>query len=148
MARAMPTRKVPPPTPVQAKRPSPPTPANADMYTNVSNRGVPAQAAQTDEQADEQSSRAVERMRRTGAETGDRVVVSGTRAMVLMASGQRREAEKARRHMDRAIRKAASRVRAAGPTGLERALLRLGEAALDPRGPLYPRPPLVVPDPA
>ena len=100
------------------------------------------------EQADEQSSRAVERMRRTGAETGDRVVVSGTRAMVLMASGQRREAEKARRHMDRAIRKAASRVRAAGPTGLERALLRLGEAALDPRGPLYPRPPLVVPDPA
>ncbi len=91
--------------------------------------------------ADQQSAQAVERLRRTGAETADRVVVSGTRALILASLGRSEEARRARRHAERAVRRAVSRVRGRDAEGLEQALQRLAASALDPEGPLYPRVP-------
>ena len=59
----------------------------------------------------------------------------------LASLGRSDEARRARRHAERAVRRAVSRVRGRDAEGLEQALERLAASALDPEGPLYPRVP-------
>ncbi len=91
-------------------------------------------------QALAESSRAMDLLSRYGAEIGDRIVITGTHALVLDNHGQRAESQALERELTERLRRENARIKS--PLlrlRQSRASTRLLEAVLSPDGPVYPR---------
>lgn len=101
-----------------------------------------ARAAGDLEAALDESGRALELCDRLGAELADRIVIAGTRALVLRTAGEKGAAQEVQRALRRSVREAWRNV---ADRDLARSFRRyseaLMEAVLSPDGPLYPRVP-------
>ena len=91
-------------------------------------------------QATELSERSTELVARYGAELADRVVIAGTRSLILRESGDMGASRDIRKSLERTLRRENERL----PSALlrqrhHRATSALLEASLSPDGPVYPR---------
>lgn len=91
-------------------------------------------------QAIELSERSTELVARYGAELADRVVIAGTRSLILRESGDMGASRDIRKSLERTLRRENERL----PSALlrqrhHRAASALLEASLSPDGPVYPR---------
>ncbi len=92
------------------------------------------------EEADRKSARAVELLGRHGAELGDRIVILGTRALVLSTLARPAEAGRVAAGLKRRITVAVRRLRDAElKEDLRQYAQRLLEATLSSEGPVFPR---------
>ncbi len=102
-----------------------------------------ARASGHSNEALDASARALELLNHFGAELSDRIVIVGTRALVLSGNRSGSEARQLVRHLRRQLREENDRVRdSAMRRDQRRSQTRLLEATLSPEGPLYPRTPL------
>jgi hypothetical protein len=100
---------------------------------------VEREAGRTDAALD-LTSRAAALLDRHGAELADRIVITGTRALVLHAAGQAAEASDLVKDLRRRLRRENARIETPDLRRTHRqATTRLLEAVLSPEGPIYPR---------
>jgi serine/threonine protein kinase/tetratricopeptide (TPR) repeat protein len=88
----------------------------------------------------EASSRSMDLLSQYGAELGDRIVITGTHALILDSQGQRAEGQALERKLTERMRRENARIKS--PLlrlRQSRASTRLLEAVLSPDGPVYPR---------
>ncbi len=99
-------------------------------------------------QALEDSARAAELLTRHGAELFDRIVITGTRALVLFAAGDLEASRDMARELRRRMRRDNQRIQDPALRRAQRFYsTRLAEAVLSPDGPLYPRDTARLPEP-
>jgi hypothetical protein len=90
--------------------------------------------------AEHDSAEALRLLERHGAELTDRIVIAGTRALLLAAHGEKPAAERVRRQLERRVRASNKRLRTAElRTAQERYTARLLGAVLADDGPVFPR---------
>lgn len=86
------------------------------------------------------STRAMDLLARYGAELGDRIVITGTHALVLEGHGQREEGRALERKVSERLKRENARIKSPLLRLRQaRASQRLLEAVLSPDGPVYPR---------
>ncbi|MFN0243510.1 MAG: serine/threonine-protein kinase PknK [Planctomycetota bacterium] len=90
--------------------------------------------------AERASARAMDLLERYGAELGDRVVITGTRALVLRTAERAREGDALEAELRERLRRENTRIRSPLLRLRHgRASMRLLEAVLSPVGPVFPR---------